>query len=159
MAEYIASLDMTAFVCDYDHNAPTADHLEATHYDFYKTIREAHPKLPIIFVSKPDFDNGYDESVKRRRVIEDTFYRAREEGDKNAFSTDGQGLYRGYFKEECSTDGSHPNDIGMTKIADAMECMLRRALRRPEDEKSPRRIVRCKEQLAALLSSTDSLTF
>jgi hypothetical protein len=26
-------------------------------------------------------------------------------------------------------DGCHPNDIGMMKIADAMECMLRRALR------------------------------
>jgi hypothetical protein len=129
MAKYIASLDMTAFVCDYDHNAPTAEHLAATHYDFYKTIREAHPKLPIIFVSKPDFDNGYDESVKRRRVIEDTFYRAREEGDGNVFYIDGQGLYRGYFKEECSTDGSHPNDIGMMKMAESIGQLLERVLR------------------------------
>ena len=53
--------------------------------------------------------------MARRRVIEDTFYRAREEGDKNVFYIDGQGLYRGYHKEECSTDGSHPNDIGMIK--------------------------------------------
>ena len=129
MANYIASREMTAFVCYYDHNAPTAEHLEATHYDFYKTIREAHPKLPIIFVSKPDFDNGYEASVDRRRVIEDTFYRAREEGDKNVFYIDGQGLYRGYHKEECSTDGSHPNDIGMMKMAESIGQLLERVLR------------------------------
>jgi hypothetical protein len=129
LADWMAEIPMSVFVCDYDHNAPTAEHLAATHYDFYKTIREAHPKLPIIFVSKPDFDNGYDESVKRRRVIEDTFYRAREEGDRHVFYIDGQGLYRGYFKEDCSTDGSHPNDIGMMKMAESIGQMLTRVLR------------------------------
>jgi lysophospholipase L1-like esterase len=130
MADYIASREMTAFVCDYDHNAPTAEHLEATHYNFYKTIREAHPKLPIIFVSKPDFDNGYDASVARRRVIENTYFQALGvEGDKNVFYIDGQGLYRGYYKEECSTDGSHPNDIGMMKMAESIGQLLERVLR------------------------------
>ncbi len=28
MIEYIASLDMSAFVLDYDHNAPDADYLK-----------------------------------------------------------------------------------------------------------------------------------
>jgi lysophospholipase L1-like esterase len=129
MADYIAALPMTAFVCDYDHNAPNAEHLKATHYNFYKTIREKNPKLPIIFVSKPDFDNGFEASVERRRVIEDTFYRAREEGDPHVFYIDGQGLYRGYHKEECSTDGSHPNDIGMMKMAESIGQLLERVLR------------------------------
>lgn len=129
MADYIASLKMTAFVADYDHNAPTVEHLEATHYDFYRTVRDKQPSLPILLVSKPDFDNGYDASVARRRVIEDTYYRAREEGDRNIFYIDGQGLYRGDLKEECSTDGSHPNDIGMMKMADSIGQLLARILR------------------------------
>ena len=38
MAEYIASLDMSAFVYDYDYNAPTTEHYEATHDRFYRII-------------------------------------------------------------------------------------------------------------------------
>jgi hypothetical protein len=37
--------------------------------------------------------------------------------------------------------------------------MLRRAIRRPNDEESPARIARCKEMLALLLEKTDSLCF
>ncbi len=129
MADYIASLPMTAFVCDYDHNAPNAAHLAATHYNFYKTIREKNEKLPIILVSKPDFDNSFKGSIARRRVIEDTYYRAREEGDRNVFYIDGQGIYRGDLKQECSPDGVHPNDIGMMKMADSIGQLLARVLR------------------------------
>lgn len=130
MADYIASLPMTVFVCDYDHNAPKADHLAATHYNFYKTVREKNPNLPIILVSKPDFDKGYEQNIKRRRIIEDTYYQAfGVEGDKNVFFIDGQGIYRGDLKEECSPDGTHPNDIGMMKMADSIGQLLARVLR------------------------------
>ncbi len=129
MANYIASLPMTAFVCDYDHNAPNAEHLYATHYDFYKTVREKQPELPIIFVSRPDFDNSYSQSVKRRRAIEDTYYRARGEGDRNVFFLDGQGLFRGDLKEECTVDTTHPSDIGMALMADGIGQLLVRILR------------------------------
>jgi hypothetical protein len=37
--------------------------------------------------------------------------------------------------------------------------MLRRALRRPNEEDSPAKIARCKEALAMLLERVDSLTF
>ena len=37
--------------------------------------------------------------------------------------------------------------------------MLRRALRRPDDNDSPAKIARCKEMLAELLEQVDSLVF
>jgi hypothetical protein len=37
--------------------------------------------------------------------------------------------------------------------------MLRRAIRRPDEAESPAKIARCKEALAQLLSSVDSLDF
>ena len=46
VAEAIAELDLAAFVLDYDHNAPTVEHLEATHSNFFKIIRAKHPELP-----------------------------------------------------------------------------------------------------------------
>ena len=37
--------------------------------------------------------------------------------------------------------------------------MLRRAIRRPEDEESPAKITRCKEMLEVLLAKVDTLIF
>ena len=69
MARYIASLDMSAFVLDYDHNAPTLEHLEKTHERFFNIVREAHPDLPIVMMSKPDFDSDREKNALRRNVI------------------------------------------------------------------------------------------
>ena len=41
IAEYISKLDMSAFVYDYDHNAPTTEHLKQTHERMFKLIRKA----------------------------------------------------------------------------------------------------------------------
>lgn len=48
MMAYLASLDMSVFVYDYDYNAPTVEHLRKTHYKGYRTIRDAQPNLPIV---------------------------------------------------------------------------------------------------------------
>lgn len=48
MTDYIKKLDMSVFVMDYDANAPTPEHLEATHKKMFKGIREVQPDLPII---------------------------------------------------------------------------------------------------------------
>ena len=45
MRKYLASLEMSAFVSDYDHNA-TTDVLRATHTRLYETIRASHPDIP-----------------------------------------------------------------------------------------------------------------
>lgn len=58
MAELISQIDMGALVMDYDHNAPDAEYLLNTHENFFKIIRSNHPYLPVIFVSKPDFDKN-----------------------------------------------------------------------------------------------------
>ena len=42
MAEYISTIPHSLFVMDYDNNAPTLEHLEKTHYAFYKTYRQKH---------------------------------------------------------------------------------------------------------------------
>ena len=39
IANYIAGLDMSVFILDYDHNAPTIEHLAETHEPFFKMIR------------------------------------------------------------------------------------------------------------------------
>ena len=55
IVEYMATLEMSAFVSDYDHNAPTREHLAATHHYLYETIRRKHPDIPYFMITRPDF--------------------------------------------------------------------------------------------------------
>ena len=129
IVQYMSDMEMSAFICDYDHNAPNPEHLLKTHLHMYEVFREKHPTLPYIMMSLPDFDRDPYTNATRRDIVQDTYRQARANGDKHIFYIDGEGVFRGPDRDSCTVDGCHPNDIGMMKIADAMECMLRRALR------------------------------
>lgn len=132
IAEYISSLSMSAFVLDYDHNSPHVSHLSDTHYSFYRKVREKHPSIPIIIMSKSDFLLDYQTNVKRRKVIFDTYTRAIDEGDENVYFIDGESVFRGQYEDMCTVDGTHPNDLGFALMADAVESTLRKASRKLE---------------------------
>jgi hypothetical protein len=79
LMEYIASLKMSMLVYDYDHNAPTPEYLEETHYAGYKIFREKQPKTPVVFASKPDYhSNMYTLGPVDLKENEQTDSRARE---------------------------------------------------------------------------------
>lgn len=123
MAEYIANLDMHAFVYDYDHNAPNVEHLKETHLKMYETIRKSNPNLPIIIMSKPAFHYGKTNNIERRAVIYETYKIAKERGDNVAF-IDGEKMF-GEDYELCTVDMTHPNDLGFYKMAKAIEPVLK----------------------------------
>ena len=81
MARYIASLNMSAFVYDYDYNAPSAEHLEASHEKMFQIIRRQNPTLPIVILSAPKY---YLTKIDEQRVavIEKTYQNAIAKGDK-----------------------------------------------------------------------------
>ncbi len=129
IAKYIASLEMSAFVMDYDHNSPSCEHLLETHYRLFKTVREKHKNIPIIIMSKSDILMNYEENLKRRNVILDTYRKALSEGDKNVYFIDGESVFRGPYENICTVDGAHPNDMGFALMADAVESTLKKAFR------------------------------
>lgn len=115
MAEYIASLDMSCFVYDYDHNAPSAAHLEKTHRPFLETILKAHPGLPIVFMSKPNPDLDGEGSL-RREIIRETWKWAQKQGHPTVF-LDGSRLLGEDALDCCTVDGVHPTDLGFYRMA------------------------------------------
>jgi len=128
MAEYIASLNLSAFVMDYDHNAPTAEHLMATHERFFKIVRKAHPRLPVLALSKPDVERDPEFYAARREIIRRTCDRAAAAGDDRVWFIDGEALFGTENRDACTVDGSHPNDLGFLRMAEAIRPVLRRAL-------------------------------
>ncbi len=119
VVDYMATLPMSVFVSDYDHNAPTAEHLQKTHYRMYEKIRAAHPNIPYIMISKPDFDSDSN-AYLRREIIFESYMKARKNGDWNVYFIDGKRLFQGDHRDCCTVDGCHPNDLGMCRFADAL---------------------------------------
>ena len=123
MAEYIAGLDMSAFVYDYDHNAPTFEHLEKTHERMFKIIREKHPSIPVIMMPRPKMLNK--DEKKREKLIETTYKNAVSSGDKNVYFIPNSEL-----DKICGTDGTvdkfHPNDLGFYSMAKAVENVIKK---------------------------------
>lgn len=120
MIDYIASLPMTVFVMDYDHNdMREPDKLAERHPRLYDAVRKAHPDIPIIIMSAPW--SKYLESLeaKSREVVLKTYNVAKENGD-NVFFVDGQKLFGKEFDDCATVDGCHPNDYGFVKMAEAV---------------------------------------
>ena len=130
MLDYLASLDMSIFVSDYDHNAPNVEHLEATHFKLYEKIREKHPDIPYIMASRCDFgwENKAKDSIERRNVVYNSFRRALALGDQNVYYLDGESMFAGRDRELCTIEGTHPTDIGFLKMADAFEDVIVRII-------------------------------
>jgi len=127
IAEYISSLEMSAFVFDYDHNAPTPEHLEKTHKPFFDVIREKHPDLPIICISRPAYCLSED-GVRRRDIIKATVDSAIEAGDKNVYFIDGS-LFMQEIADDGTVDGCHPTDLGFYAMANGILPVLTEALK------------------------------
>lgn len=119
MAEYISRLDMTAFVYDYDHNAPTLEHYKNTHERMFKIIREANPDLPIIMMTRPKYyiSPNHEDETERLKVMLNTYNNAIAAGDKNVYYIKGTDLLIDLLRESALVDNCHPNDAGFASMA------------------------------------------
>jgi len=123
ISDYICSLNMSLFVYDYDHNAPTTQHLEATHERMFKEIRRAKPNLPIIMMSRPKYILSSEEK-KRLEIIKRTYENAKDSGDNNVYFIDGKSLMK-LCHDEGTVDACHPNDLGFFSMARAIIRVLK----------------------------------
>ena len=126
IVDYMATLDMSVFVCDYDHNAPTPEHLEKTHLPLYRKIRAAHPDIPIIFMTRP---SGKLTEIRlvRKDIIKKTYDTALAEGDTNVYFIDPT-EHTPFDGDEGTVEGCHPTDLGFYFMAKAVYPVLKEAL-------------------------------
>ena len=133
LAQWMATLPMSVFICDYDHNAPTVEHLQATHYSFYEIIREKNPILPYVMITRPNYWTALknrEDVLKRRDVIMDSYLKARKSGDENVYFLDGLSFFCGNHQYENTMDAVHPNDAGFLRMADGIGTVIRHILER-----------------------------
>ena len=127
IARYIAGLEMSAFVYDYDYNAPDSEHLKNTHERMFKIIRESQPELPVLMLSRPQ--SRLDEEARRRRdIIMHTYISARDAGDENVYFLDGGHILNIFGGDSGTVDNCHPNDLGFMCMAKAIGNILKEIL-------------------------------
>lgn len=127
MADLINQQKMSAFVLDYDHNAPNVEHLKKTHEKFFRKVREANPNLPVLMTTKPDYGKTLDDNDARRQVVIDTYEHALKDGDKNVYFVDGKDFFEG-IRDLATVDGCHPNDLGFYRMTGAIEPVIKSIL-------------------------------
>ena len=132
VARFLAELDPAAYVLDPLPNMTgklVAERLEA----FIQTLRQSHPKTPIVLVENVQYADGefvaprrerYSESNARLREI---YQRLTKAGDKRLFCVPTEKLIGD--DGDGTVDGTHPTDLGFVRMADAIEPTLRRALK------------------------------
>ncbi len=115
MADFLGEFDCSLFVCDYDHNAPSPEYLQQTHYAFYECYRKKQPNVPILFMNRPDY-YGKKTDRERAKVVRETYRKARANGDENVYFLSGKTFFN-KDKVNCMVDGCHPNDLGFYLMA------------------------------------------
>ena len=128
MAEYLASVDCSVFVSEYDYNAPNVSHLEKTHMKLYRTFRAAKPETPIVLMSRVCPLIGQLPAAANLAVVRNTFETARQSGDANVYFVNGSKAFPIDEREHCFVDGTHPNDLGFYRMARNMYPAFRTAL-------------------------------
>lgn len=131
VAQTIAQIDDVAcFVLDYESNVATPADMKLTLSRFIPTLRERHPEVPIVVVSKtariPERYNpaSLAKRLAMRKVQADVVARLRRAGDERL-----EFLYLGdHDLSESSVDGGHLTDGGFVKLADLIEPSVRRWL-------------------------------
>ena len=131
ISDYIATVDPSVFVYDYDHNSTVIGQYKNTHESLYLNFRSKHPDTPVIFVGRPDFWlDGYLNDrvgIENRKVLRKTYENALARGEKVYF-IDGYNLFTYEGREDCTADSIHPNDLGMHRMAEAIGAIVEIAL-------------------------------
>ncbi len=127
IAMYIASRHIDAFVMDFVFNTLTVGELAYTHYPFYKTVRNAHPDIPVIFVTQPYYGEATERDIARKQVVLETYEKALADGE-NVYFVDSESFFPHEMRDLFAVDNLHPNDLGNYFMAKAIYPTLKKAL-------------------------------
>ncbi|MDR1494372.1 MAG: SGNH/GDSL hydrolase family protein [Planctomycetaceae bacterium] len=131
LAKIIREVDASAFIFDSLPNMSPQEVKERAE-TFIREICKTHPDTPIILVEDRTFTNAWlkpnvqKTHLERRLFFRQTYEKLTAEGMKNLIYVEGQHLLGD--DDEGTVDSSHPTDLGMIRMADILEPVLRKTL-------------------------------
>ena len=131
LVELIAEIDAAVYCLDCLPNL-NAQWTEERAYPFISKLRSLRQDTPILMVEDRSFTNSQfhkhlrDRHAGNRKAFRAAFKRLNAEGLKGIHYLEGEGILGN--DGEAATDGSHPNDLGMLRYAEAYLKSLKRIL-------------------------------
>ena len=128
VADLLAELDASAFVIDCLPNMDGPAVTERTE-PLVQRIRKSHPETPIVLVEDRTYANTPFLPARRQRhdssraALRGAYDRLTAAGVKNLHYVEGEDLLGDDY--EATTDSSHPSDLGMMRMAEALAPALK----------------------------------
>ncbi len=122
-AKMVSDIDADAFVLDCIPN-PNPTQIKERTENFAKTIRQKHPKAPIIFIQTIIREHSYfDLAVQyvvknQNKEVTAAFNRLKASGMKDVYLITAENLLGD--DHDATTDGTHPNDLGFYRMAEKL---------------------------------------
>lgn len=132
VAEFLAELDPSVYCIDCLPNMSEKD-VAARTEPLVKLLRKTRPATPIVLVedrtytNAPFFKSMRDRHAGSRKALRAAYENLKREGVEHLSYLEGD-IQLG-DDGEAATDGSHPNDLGFVRYADAYETVLTPILR------------------------------
>lgn len=126
MAELIAETDPSVFVLDCLPNM-NGDMIRERLAPFVRTLRAAHPEIPILLVEDRTYGTAILKPSSRRAnernrtELRQAYYRLKESGVKDLHYLPGNKLLDDDIDNYGTVDGSHPTDLGFLRQARAFK--------------------------------------
>ncbi len=135
VARTIATIpDPALLVVDCDANC-SDNILENRLPEFINILRAAHPKTPLLLISRIRFARDWADSEnerlrkKRMNFQRHLVERRQKQGDRHIHFLDGRSLL-GEDGDECTVDGVHATDLGFFRMVEVLEPLIRRLVLR-----------------------------
>ena len=131
VGEAIAEIDAAAYVIDCNPNT-TTDLIYEKCLDLVKLLKKKRPEIPVLLVEAFNYENGFtkpenSENAKKNKELKRAFETLKKQGIRQLYYKKGAGLIGD--DHEGTVDGVHPNDLGMLRIAEAMEPAIRKIIK------------------------------
>jgi lysophospholipase L1-like esterase len=131
VGRFLNEIDPAVFVLDCVGNS-TVEQVERRVEPLVRLWREKHPETPILLLERAGFpdeglvDQGAAAAEPKNEALRKAYERLTAAGVKGLHYRDSHDFLGD--DGEGTVDGSHPNDLGMMRYADAVEGALRRIL-------------------------------
>jgi len=128
VVDLLAEIDAAVYCIDCLPNMQGPDVAERTE-PLVRTLRKARPTVPIVLIEDRTYANAWllpdrrERHAAARAALKAAYDKLTAEGTKGLYYVEGEHLLGD--DDEATTDSSHPNDLGMMRMAEALEPVLR----------------------------------
>jgi hypothetical protein len=131
VGDALCETDASLYVIDCNPNTIT-DQIYKRAVDLVMKMHRERPEVPILFVEVFPYTSGFTKAedsgnAKKNQELKKAYETLKNSGIKNLYYRKGDDLIGDDY--EGTVDGVHPNDIGMLRIAEALEPTIRKLVK------------------------------